>query len=356
MQADSLSTLRDDCEVAAKFWGRTFSVLGAITYRERGEAAIGKLWTLLLGQHQQGFYRVGLRKVGIRDDEPPAVAAAKYHYLTNLIGGLTMEYVEESPKKVWIRYTAPMWTYAGAAMLALPSSLRRTIFTGWHPHNGRMMGCPRLGWVSTKFIMEGDPYDEGYFIEYDRDLQPGEEMRYERVRHTPEFDPARAPRLDPARWPEARLLKARRNWSREYVRTTVDCLFQMFGEQVTYFIYQQAMRGLAIQYGHELKRDLRVAGTDVEAVAELFVRLLRACDQQFELERLGPRKYQIALRSSRPFEEDAPEDLRAASFHFHRVLAWMLNGRIAVSRWPQPRAAEPCAELWEIEDTGKWQW
>jgi hypothetical protein len=160
---EGLERLRVRCEVAAKLWGRTFSALTAMTFREKGEDAIHKLWFLLLASHQGDHFREGLKKLGIHDD-PPAVAAAKYHYFTNIIGGLDMEYVEESPRKVWIRYKAPMWTYAGVAMIALPGSLRRTILSSWHPRNGIYMGCPRLGYVGTKFIMEGEPYDEGYFI------------------------------------------------------------------------------------------------------------------------------------------------------------------------------------------------
>lgn len=347
---EDLDRLRADCELAAKFWGRTFSALGAIVYREKGDVALGDLWVLLLRQHQSEFYEQGLRKLGIGDGEPPAIKAAKYHYFTNMIGGLTMDYVEETPKKVWIRYTAPMWTYPGTTMLAIPGSLRRRIFTAWHPRNGKLMGRPRLGWVSTKFIMEAEPCDEGYFQEYERDLAPGEEYRFEVVHHTPEFNPAVAPQLDAKVWPEARMLKARRNWSREYVRTTVDCLFHLFGEQITYFMFRQAMRGLAIQYTHELKQDAQVPGADVNAVATFIVTLLRACNQEFEIGKMG-EKARIHLHSFLPFPGRASEELRSAMFEFPVMVARLLNGRVAVSR-----QAEATSEIWEIEDTGKWLW
>ncbi|UVO30467.1 hypothetical protein [Bradyrhizobium arachidis] len=347
---EDLDRLRTDCELAAKFWGRTFSALGAVTYREKGVAALGDLWVLLLRQHQSEFYEQGLRKLGIDDGEPPAIKAAKYHYFTNMIGGLTMDYIEESPKKVWIRYTAPMWTYPGTTMLAIPGSLRRRIFTAWHPRNGKLMRCPRLGWVSTKFIMEGEPYDEGYFQEYDRELLPGEEYRFEVVHRTPEFNSAKAPQLDAKIWPEARMLKARRNWSREYVRTTIDCLFQLFGEQITYFIFRQAMRGLAIQYTQELKQDTQVAGADSDAIAKFIVTLLRACNQQFELDR-GGAKTRIKLYSFLPFPGHASEELRSAMFEFPVMAARLLNGRVSVIR-----QAKPEYETWEIDDAGKWLW
>lgn len=347
---ENIEQLRSNCLLANKLWGRTFSALGAVTYREKGADAIGDLWVKLLRQHQSGFYRQGLRKLGIRDDEPPAVAAAKYHYLTNQIGGLAMEYVEESPKKVWIRYLAPMWTYAGTAMMAIPGTLRRQIFTAWHPRNGQLMGCPRLGWVSTKFIMEAEPCDEGYFQEYDHDLGPGEEFRFEPAQRTPEFRPELAPKLDPQQWPEARKLKAGRNWSREYVKTTVDCLFQMYGEQVTYFIFAQVMRLVAIQYTHELKSDLKVAGNDAAAIADLIVKILSACGQDFEVKR-DDDAVLLRIQSFLPFGRNAPEGLKSGLFEFPVMLARLLNGRVSVTRQP-----DGAGEVWTIRDAGRWLW
>ena len=96
----TLSEVRIDCMAATKLWGRTFSALTAMTLREKGEEAVHRLWFDLLRRHQVGHYREGLRKLGIGDNESPAVAAAKYHYFTNTPGGLDLEYIEESPKKV----------------------------------------------------------------------------------------------------------------------------------------------------------------------------------------------------------------------------------------------------------------
>ncbi|GAB2899087.1 hypothetical protein [Paralcaligenes ginsengisoli] len=354
MTTNTLDTLQDDCELAAKFWGRTFGALGAVVVREKGEQAIKTLWSLMLHQHQQGFYRQGLQKLGIKDDEPPAVAAAKYHWYTNLIGGLSMEYVEETPKKVWIRYTAPMWTYPGTTLMAMPSSLRRTIFSIWHPANGRMMGNKRLGWVATKFIMEGHPYDEGYFIEYDHDLAPGEELKFEQAHSTPEFDAAKAPRLDPEVWPEARMLKARRNWSREYVNTTVDCLMQMYGPYTTHYLVEQTMRCMAVQYTHELKKDAAVNGNNAAAVAEFFARMLRSQNQDFQVKELSDTHIQIELASFLPFSGQVSEGLRQASFSFQTMAAWIMNGRISVTRKSSPDIFNPEREVWEIKDTGHW--
>ena len=351
-QPPALPELKADCALAAKLWGRTFSALTAITLREKGAESIHRLWFQLLLQHQAGYYREGLRKLGIGDHEPPAVAAAKYHYFTNVLGGLDLEYVEESPRKVWIRYLAPMWTYAGVAMMAMPTGLRRTIFSAWHPRNGLLMGCPRLGYVCTKVIMEGDPYDEGYFIEYDNDLRPDEILRYEIAAHTPECDPAKLPVLDPVQWPEARKLKAKRKYSAGYVRTTVEVLYSMFGAAATHYIVEQTMRCLAVQYTHELRKDLGLKEMQgAPAVAAFFRGLLQACAQDFQCDQTGPSKFRIVLRSFKPFAREADEGLRQAWFTFSEMSARLISGHVAVARC---RDGEQ--EIWEIEDVGRWRW
>lgn len=350
MQDLDIAALRADCALASKYCGRTFSALTAVLYREKGEEAASRFWVDLSNQQQKRSYLEGLRKLGIRDEEPPAVKAAKYHYLSNEIGGLSMEYIEESPKKVWIRYLPPMWLYAGVAMMTIPGSVRRAQGKAWHPNNGAFMGCPRLGWVTTKIVTEMEACDEGYFIEYDHDLASGEQWRFEPAARTPEFDPSKAPRLDPEVWPEARKLKAKRGYSRDWVKGAVDCLYRMYGQQITYFIVAQTMRGVAIQYMDELKRDTGVGGSDAKAVAAFLYELQRACGQDVQLtENQGG--YRIILRSNLPFDLDASEGLRAAMFEFPMMATRLISGRISIARVPNGTT-----ETWEIRDAGRWLW
>lgn len=348
---EALERLEHQCGIATRLWGRTFSGLTVITFREKGEAALHKLWHDVLVDHQGERYAEGMVKLGI-DKDPPAIAAAKYHYYTNLIGGLDMEYAEESPRKAWVRYTAPMWTYDGIAMLCLPASLRRTILGSWHPRNGQMMGCPRLGWVATKFIMQGDPFDEGYFYEYDHDLSPEERYRFEYVRSTPAHDAEMAPVLDPQEWPQARLVRARRNFSSRYLRTTVEILLRHFGDEPTWYLVQQTCRGLAVQYAHDMGQRLGLEGTGARDVAQLLAGLLECCGQDFEREDLSATRQRIVVSSFKPFDADAPEGLREAMFHFQSMSARVLNGQLRVTR----AADGPTREVWEIEDAGRWLW
>lgn len=364
--APPLATLAEQCRFASHFWRLVFGGLTAIVYRQLGTEAFQRVRVAILGHHQTGHYREGLRKLGIGDDEPPAVAAAKYHYLSNSMGGLGLQYVEESPRKVWLRYIGPMWTFPGMTMLALPSTMRRADFTAWHPRNGVFMGCPRLGWVSTKSISEGDPYDEGYFQEYDHDLSDAERMRYETVLSTPECDPAKLPVLDPAAWPEARKLRTLRKFAGEYVESTVEVIGQLYGEREAAFVVSQAMSMLAAQYTAELAEELGCGGgpgggaaagegnrVGVAAVADFFVMMLRAFDQSHEVVARGGDEVCVRVEGVRPFRRPVPSRIRDAYFDFQRTATRILDGHVEVTRSADPASL---AETWRFRDTGRWLW
>lgn len=342
--------VRHDCAISTMVWGKMFSGLTAVTYAEKGADALHRLWFRFLTTHQGEKYHEGLRKLGI-ENETPAVAAARYHYFTNIIGGLAMEYVEESPRKAWIRYLAPMWMYGGVAVMAMPSELRRHVMSSWHPRNGQYMGCPRLGYVATKFTSEADPCDEGYFYEYDYDLSPSQIMRFEVAHRTPEFDPDKAPKLDPVLWPEMRILKARRNFSSGYLRVTAEVLDGMYGELITNHIIARTMRFMGIQFTPEIRALAGVEGTSASAVADLFARLLRAMGQDFTLDRVDAKTSRLVVRSFKPFD-DISEDRKRSLFEFQKMMGRMINGRLSIER----RRENEGAEIWEIRDTGVWQW
>jgi hypothetical protein len=351
-----IEKLRKECAIGNRFLGLVWSGLHIVTLREKGDPALHRLWLRVLAAHQGEKYREGLSKLGISENEPPAIIAAKYHYFTNIMGGLKMDYIEESPKKVWIRYLSPMWTYPGVAMLAVPTNIRRTGFSGWHPYNGKLMGCSRLGWVATKFITEGYPYDEGYFIEHDHDLAPGEEMRYEVVQKTPECDRTQLPTLDPEIWPEARQLKAHRNWSKGYVRTTIQQLQLMYGENTTNYIVSEVMRGLAIQYADHFRQELRLADNSVKSVAATFEGVLTGCTQNVSCQRIDDSHYQLVLKSFEPFDTQAPENLRLAFFQFYDMATRVLNGRVRITRRVDADQQAGTIEVWDLRDTGQWLW
>jgi hypothetical protein len=123
----------------------------------------------------------------------------------------------------------PRWLYEGATICAVPSEVTRAILRGWHANNGVLLGNPRLGFVCTMMTTDGQPGLEGYYYEHDRPLAPEERLRFAPGEAAPDFDPARAPRLEGATWPPERLAKAMRNYAMTYVRTMLLELVDLFG-------------------------------------------------------------------------------------------------------------------------------
>src|SRR5579859_632749 len=106
-------TLERRCETIASYWAAQWGCLQLMLLRERGADELGDVKRQILRRHQRAHFLAGLEKLGIDRGLPPAVVAARYHYLSNALGNLQMEYIEESPKKVWIRYRAPSFSFPG---------------------------------------------------------------------------------------------------------------------------------------------------------------------------------------------------------------------------------------------------
>ncbi|MEI7714117.1 MAG: hypothetical protein WCI94_21965 [Rhodospirillales bacterium] len=158
----------------------------------------------------------GLRKLGL-DRLPHAVACAQYHYLSNQVGGVKVEYVYENDRKAWVRYPPPRWIWSGTAVCGIPSEVSRAMLWGWHANNGPVLDNPRLGFVCTGQTVDGQPGLEGYYRGYDRDLAPEERLQFSPGEECPPFDPTQAPSLSSDVWPEARLRKVLRNYAMEYI-------------------------------------------------------------------------------------------------------------------------------------------
>ncbi len=179
-------------------------------------------------RQQQERCLAGLDKLGLRH-LPPAVAAAQYHYLSNWIGGVHVEYIYESDRKAWIRYPPPRWIWKGTAICGVPGEVSRAMLRGWHANNGVALGNLKLGFVCTKQSVDGQDGLEGYYCEYDHPLELDQRLVFARHLEAPPFDPARAPALPVAQWPKPRLAKAYRNYAMEYVRTAAPVMVQLFG-------------------------------------------------------------------------------------------------------------------------------
>jgi hypothetical protein len=221
----------------------------------RGTPA-GAEFVFRIFRHQQlERFLPGLDKLGLKG-LPPAVAAAQYHYLSNWIGGVPVEYMYESDRKAWIRYPPPRWIWRGAIIAGIPGEVSHAMLRGWHGNNGVVLGNLKLGFVCTKQTVDGQDGLEGYYYEYDHDLVVEERVVFAREQEAPPFDLAKAPALPVDAWPRPRLEKAFRNYAMEYVRTSAPVLIQQLGPEDGGHLLRLTSKLIGMQYFHEIAREL----------------------------------------------------------------------------------------------------
>lgn len=252
-----------------------FTGLVLATVARRGPRDAAELvFAVFRRQHHERFLP-GLRKLGL-EGLPHAVAAAQYHYLSNRIGGVAVEYMRESDRKAWIRYAPPRWLWHGTAICAVPGEVSRAMLLGWHAHNGVSLGNPRLGFICTGQAADGDAGLEGYYLEHDHDLAPEERLRFARHEAAPDFDPAAAPSVAAVDWPEERLRKAHRNYAMAYVRTAIPVAIQVFGPVEAVHLVGLAGRLVGMQFYGEVAACAGLGGRSAKDFADWMAAVARA--------------------------------------------------------------------------------
>ncbi|MFT4561317.1 MAG: hypothetical protein ACI9BW_001057 [Gammaproteobacteria bacterium] len=238
------------------------------------------VFRLFRHQHLQRFLP-GLVKLGL-DKLPHAVAAAQYHYFSNQLGGVKVEYLAVDDRKAWVRYPPPRWIWSGTAICAIPAQVNHAMLYGWHAHNGVTLNNPRLGFVCTKSTVEGQPGLEGYYFEYDRALKPAERLRFAPDESCPAIDRWTLPRLDVESWPPLRQAKAYRNYSMEYIRNSLPILIELLGNDEALRIGCLCGRQIGMQHYDDISSRLGIAGDDVNSFLELLTILLMASGDKIE--------------------------------------------------------------------------
>ena len=289
--------------VAALYHAFLTGLILTTVSRRSGQDAARLIFHTFRRQHIEKFLP-GLEKLGLAG-LPHAVACAQYHYLSNHLGGVRVEYMYESDRKAWVRYVPPRWIYEGTAICAVPGEVSRAMLRGWHAHNGVSLGNPRLGFVCTKQTTDGQPGLEGYYLEYDRVLGPDERLRFAPGEEGPDFDPAAAPRVPAAGWPSARLRKVARNYAMDYVRTILPVLAETFGEAEARHLGGVTGKLIGMQYYAETAALLGVAPGGAEGFSRCLVALGRAQDDQIETHRDG-EEVVVRQRSWRLMDGVAP--------------------------------------------------
>jgi hypothetical protein len=256
-------------------------ILTVVTRRGTSDAA--EFMFRVFRRQQQERFLPGLDKLGL-SHLPPAVAAAQYHYLSNWIGGVHVEYMHESDRKAWIRYPPPRWIWKGTAICGIPGEVSRAMLRGWHANNGVSLGNPKLGFVCTKQSVDGQDGLEGYYYEYDHALEIDARLVFARHLEAPLFDPEAAPALPVASWPKPRLEKAYRNYAMEYVRTAAPVMVQLFGPEDAGYLLHLTGRLIGMQYFDGIARGFGMG----RGTARDFMAFLRALfDAQDDVADIG---------------------------------------------------------------------
>jgi hypothetical protein len=225
-------------------------------------------------RQQLARFLPGLRKLGLTG-LPHAVACAQYHYLSNQVGGVKVEYVYENDRKAWVRYPPPRWIWSGTAICGIPSVVSRAMLRGWHANNGVLLGNPRLGFVCTGQTVDGQPGLEGYYREWDHDLAPEERLQFAPGERCPPFQPDLAPRLPEASWPEERLRKVLRNYAMDYITSILPETIAVLGPEEGGHIAGAAARLVGMQTFDEAAALLGGVAAGPAGFATAFARLAR---------------------------------------------------------------------------------
>jgi len=252
----------------------------------RGTADAAEFVFRVFRRQQQERFLPGLKKLGI-DQLPPAVAAAQYHYLSNWIGGVHVEYMYESDRKAWIRYPPPRWIWKGTAICGIPSDVSKAMLRGWHANNGVALGNLRLGFVCTKQSVDGQDGLEGYYYEYDHPLELDQRLVFARHQEAPMFDHASAPALPVSSWPRPRLEKAYRNYAMEYVKTAAPVMVQLFGPEEAGHLLRLTGKLIGMQYFDEVAQALSQARGGANEFAAFVRALFDAQDDVAEIVNSG---------------------------------------------------------------------
>lgn len=216
-----------------------------------GSAAAAEVVFRTFRRQQLARFLPGLQKLGLAT-LPHAVACAQYHYLSNQVGGVKVEYVYESDRKAWVRYPPPRWIWSGAAICGIPSEVSRAMLRGWHANNGVVLGNPRLGFVCTGQTVDGQPGLEGYYKEWDHELAPEDRLQFAPGERCPPFRADLAPRLPESTWPEQRLRKVLRNYAMEYITSILPEAIAVLGPEQGGHIAGAAARLVGMQVFDEV--------------------------------------------------------------------------------------------------------
>ena len=252
-----------------------------VASRSGADAAGNWIFRTFRRQHHDKFLS-SFNKLGL-DHLPDAVAAAQYHYLSNSVGGVEVEYMYEADDKAWVHFCHPRWMYDGTALCGVPQQVSHGFLNGWYGQNGVSMGNPRVGFVCTSQDMTAEYGLAGYFKEYDHDLASEERLLFAPAEWAPAFDPEAAPKLNPDDWPADRLHKANRNYAMEYIKTSLPELVATLGPGEAGALGNLAGNIIGRQFYRQVEALLGTAGDSALDFASFMAAMATAQDDVAEV-------------------------------------------------------------------------
>lgn len=279
-----------------------------VAVEESKQTVYDWMFRLFRRQHEDKFLS-SFEKLGL-DHEPDAVACAKYHVLSNGIGGVAVEYMPESETKAWVRFRYPRWMYAGPAICGIPVEASRGFLHGWYAQNGVSLNNPRLGFVCVSEDVTGQFGLCGYFKEYDHDLSEAERLVFAPEERPPAFDPTAQPEPPARDWSEERLAKANRNYAMEYVRNGLAALANVIGVDQTRALASKAARLTGLQNYQDMRAAIDLPEGDAQQSARFLAEMMRGMGDECAVsnaENGGVTITQKGLRIARGLDDETRE-------------------------------------------------
>lgn len=264
---------------------------------EQGPEVVGDwMFNLFRRQHLDKFLS-SFEKLGL-DGLPDAVACARYHVMSNSVGGVPVEYMYESDQKAWVRFRYPRWMYHGPTICGVPQSVSQGFLDGWYAYNGVSLGNPRLGYVCVSEDMTGEFGLCGYFKEYERDLSDDERLQFAKEELPPPFRAEDQPTLPADQWNEERLQKANRNYAMDYIRNGLIELSRVTSPDLTRKLGGRAARLIGLQYFSQTREVIGTLDGDLSSARDYLVTMfsgmgdevtVQGANDTFELHHPDPR-------------------------------------------------------------------
>ena len=308
------------------------------------------MFRLFRRQHLEKFLS-SFDKLGL-SGLPHAVACARYHVLSNAIGGVAVEYAEESERKAWVRFRYPRWMYDGPTICGVPLEVSRGFLRGWYAHNGVSLGNPRLGFVCVSEDMTGEFGLCGYFREFERELAEDERLQFAPGERPPPYDPAVQPLTPSAAWSADRLASARRNYALDYIRNGLSSLSDVLGADRAAAIASASARLIGMQYRAQTGDRIGAADGDRHATAAYLVRMFEGMGDSCRVADHGSAGLEIAhegWRIARGMRGPHRALLLGAwsEVWVGAVRAQRAFLQLEVQRWPD---AEGSGGIWRLRD------